>query len=128
MTLATATKSLIGIVTGAGRERRDYGEVAASAGEQGVAVRRSLCDLACADHIACAWAMLDHDRLPELRREDLRCQASREVERAAGRSRHDDLDRLRWLRPCGVSRKSDRTGKMPTACSAFPWSCSSVGR
>ena len=65
--------------------------------EKGVAVgRRGGGDLR-ADKAVCARPVLDHERLAEQRPDLLAELAREEIDAAAGRVRHDDADRARWI-------------------------------
>ena len=83
------------IVARPGRYRGDHCQSAGIAQQQGIAVLRSFRDFPCADRTASTRAMLENDRLPEFRIEDLRGQTSGKIRRTSGRCSHDDLDRLR---------------------------------
>jgi hypothetical protein len=62
--------------------------------QQRVAVGRCLGDVVRADHRVGAGAILDHDALTPARRQALADLARQRVDRAAGRERHDDVDRM----------------------------------
>ena len=96
-------------------------------GEQRVAVRLGLEHHLGADIAGCAGAVLDHDRLSPFARQPIAEHARHHVGGAAGRERHDDLDRSRRivLRPrAGQPGEHSRqhqsgagqtAGQMPTA-------------
>jgi hypothetical protein len=53
-----------------------------------------------------AWAVLDDDRLTQVRREFLPDQPSQQVIATAGGERHHDLDRPRGIVVCGRARRA----------------------
>ncbi len=65
--------------------------------QERIAVRLRLVDELGADIAGGARAVLDDDRVPPLAREPLGHDAWHDVGRAAGRERHDDLDRARRI-------------------------------
>jgi hypothetical protein len=81
------------VVADAGRQHRRGHVRAHAAGKERVAVGCRGRDPAAADHAACAADVLDHQRLSERLAHLLGDDACHHVARAAGRERHDDVDR-----------------------------------
>jgi len=77
-------------------------ERAAAGGQQRVAVRRGARDRGGGDVAVGAGPVLDHDGLTEPSRQFLADRAGDGVDRAAGRDRHHDVNRLGRIRRLGV--------------------------
>ena len=94
MTGAIGARSRISSIV-ACRHQRFIGRLGVRHHQQRVAVGRRLRGLDGADHAAGAGAVLDHEGLAEVLLQDAADLARRDVGRAAGAERHDDLDRPR---------------------------------